>query len=73
MPKLFLMQAHDILYKKMKIATFLQPKNCFFSGKYDEFTKIKKRVNPINKIYPTMQVFQLETNFLRKSCNFNFL
>ena len=58
----------------MKIATILQPNNCFFSGKYDQFTKIKKPcINPINKIYPTMQLFQHETNFLRKTYNFNFL
>ena len=31
----------DII-KNMKILTFLQLKNCFFSGKYDQRTKTKK-------------------------------
>ena len=42
MCNLFLMQAHEYIIKNMKISTFSQPKNCFFSGKYDQFDKLKK-------------------------------
>ena len=58
----------------MKISTLLQPKNCFYEGQYDQFTKIKNCINPLNKLYPpSTQLSQHEINFLRKNCYFNFL